>query len=149
METNFQKLKLVVEKHVHGIVLCVALAFVAKWLGSKVPILGSGTSAILLGIFCANGFGVSERSRKGVKFCESKVLELAVGCMGFNLSLTLLSGLGYKVLFGIVIAVLSALSVAYVLSRLCPGAKTLILLTLKKIEVFILLNLDIQKIKMV
>lgn len=111
-----------------GLLLCVVLGFTAKFIGSTIPLLGSGTSAILLGLTAGNLLTIPSSCRAGVRFCESKVLEFAVACMGFSLSLKLLGQLGWSASIIVVTAVSTALSVALLLRRWVKTPTTRILL---------------------
>jgi len=100
-----------------GILLCVLVGIAGRYLGHLLPVLGSATSAILIGLVVGNLFKLSERFNPGIRFCEKKVLELAVACMGFSLSLQLLSQLGWTAAAVILAAVVTGLSVAVILAR--------------------------------
>lgn len=111
-----------------GLLLCVVLGFTGKVIGSALPLLGSGTSAILLGLITGNLLTLPSTCRAGVRFCESKVLEFAVACMGFSLSLTLLGQLGWGASLIVITAVSTALSVAFLISKCVKAPTTRILL---------------------
>ena len=100
-----------------GIVLCALVGLGARYVGQALPALGSATSAILMGLIVGNLFKISEKFSPGIRFCEKKVLELAVACMGFSLSLQLLSQLGWTAVGVILAAVTTALGTAVILSR--------------------------------
>jgi uncharacterized integral membrane protein (TIGR00698 family) len=111
-----------------GLVLCVVLGLTANRVGSALPLLGSGTSAILLGLITGNLLSIPSTFRSGVRFCESRVLEFAVACMGFSLSLKLLGQLGWSASIVVVTAVSTALSVAFLIKRWVKTPTTRILL---------------------
>ncbi len=114
--------------HWPGLLLCIGLGIGGQLIGRALPLLGSGTSAILLGILVGNAFNLGNSYRPGIRFCESKVLEFAVACMGFSLSLQLLTNLHWTVGVAIISAVFVALIVALVLSQLTQGSKSIVML---------------------
>ena len=69
-----------------GILLCFLLGCLAIAVGKGLPLLGSATSAILLGIILGNIKSPGERFAPGIKWCEKTALEIAVVGMGFQLS---------------------------------------------------------------
>ena len=111
-----------------GLALCMILGFTAKLVGAALPLLGSGTSAILLGLTAGNLLTIPSTFRSGVRFCETKVLEFAVACMGFSLSLKLLGQLGWGASIVVVTAVSTALSVAFLISKCVKTPPTRLLL---------------------
>lgn len=111
-----------------GILLCALVGIAGRYLGHMVPALGSATSAILIGLVVGNLFKISERFKPGIRFCEKKVLELAVACMGFSLSLQLLSQLGWTAGAVILAAVTTALGMSVILARFVKMPSSTVLL---------------------
>ena len=116
------------KSYLPGVFLCALLGLAGRSLGQTLPALGSATSAILIGLVVGNLFKLSERFKPGIRFCEKKVLELAVACMGFSLSLQLLSSLGWTAALVILAAVSTALGMAVILSRFVKMPSSTVLL---------------------
>ncbi|MEC9464197.1 MAG: putative sulfate exporter family transporter, partial [Myxococcota bacterium] len=111
-----------------GILLCVVIGFTGRSLGSLLPALGGATCAIVLGVLVGNLIRLPGRFHAGVRFCESRVLEAAVACMGFGLSLTALGSLGWRAGAVVLLAVTAALGTAWLVARFTKLSKETVML---------------------
>lgn len=84
MEKIFQKAKGIIP----GFLVCVALALIARIIGSFVPTVGAATFAIFLGILAGNTFLDRPVMETGTKFSESRLLEYSIVLMGATLNLS-------------------------------------------------------------
>jgi len=87
------------KKIIPGILLCLIVAAASKLSAPLIPSLGDVSIAIILGVIIGNILPESGVTAQGIKFCEKKVLELAIVFMGFNLQLNTLGALGAKAFF--------------------------------------------------
>ena len=100
-----------------GVVLCVAIAAAATWLGLKAPLVGGPVFAILLGIVVGNALRIPDLNRPGIAFCSKKILQLAIIVLGGGLSLLQVYQTGAKSLAVMLTTLAAALLVAWVLGR--------------------------------
>lgn len=84
-------------------------------IASVIPLMGGALSALLLGL-CLGPFQ-PKRARAGVQFCEKTVLKIAVAGMGFQISLSQISAVGWSagaiILASISAAICTALFLAW------------------------------------
>jgi uncharacterized integral membrane protein (TIGR00698 family) len=86
-----------------GLIMCIIIAYISKFIGSYVPMIGGATLSILFGILIGNTLGKNKTYGKGTKFCESNLLSYSIVLLGGTLSIGTilklgLSGLGYIVI---------------------------------------------------
>lgn len=87
-----------------GLLLCLVIALIGRFLGYFFPSLGSGLFAILIGILVGNlPIGSNETLRPGVKFSESKLLYYSIVLLGATLTFHSLAEIGMTGLAYIVI----------------------------------------------
>lgn len=101
-----------------GIGLCVLLAACAMVIASLVPLMGGALSALLLGL-CLGPFQ-PKSARTGVQFCEKTVLKIAVAGMGFQISLSQLSAVGWSAGVIILASISAAIGTALILAWRSP-----------------------------
>ncbi len=77
-----------------GLIVCVIIGLVSKFLGTFVPALGGATIAILLGLLLGNTVLTQKRLYKGVRFSESNLLSYSIVLLGGTLSYTVILELG-------------------------------------------------------
>jgi len=70
---------------VPGIGACLAIALIAAWLGSRLPLIGGAVFAILIGILVANILRMAPVTKPGITFCSKKVLPGGDHCAGRRL----------------------------------------------------------------
>ena len=99
-------------KTVSGVVLCIVIGISAWGLGHFIP-LGAVTLAIILGLLVGNIAPIPAGAKKGIAFCEKKVLSAAIALLGFSLDYKVLLSLGFlplaAVLLGVPVTIFTAL----------------------------------------
>jgi uncharacterized integral membrane protein (TIGR00698 family) len=73
---------------VAGLVLAIAIAFGALWIGHAVPLVGGPVFGIVLGILVRNIFSPGVRFEPGIKFASKYVLQCSIIALGAGLSLS-------------------------------------------------------------
>lgn len=71
-----------------GFIACLVIAIMAQSIGLFVPQIGASLFAIILGIICGNTFLTNEKLTTGVRFSESKLLEISIALTGLTLNIT-------------------------------------------------------------
>ncbi|MBK1812258.1 putative sulfate exporter family transporter [Clostridium sp. YIM B02505] len=77
-----------------GLIICIIIACIGKFIGNYVPSLGGASIAIFLGILVGNTFGNKQVYTKGSKFAESDLLSYSIVLLGGTLSAQTLLKLG-------------------------------------------------------
>lgn len=78
-----------------GFLACLVIAWVAQMIGSQVPQIGAALFAILLGMACGNTFLNQKNLDVGVKFSESKLLEISIALTGLTLNVIEVMAIGW------------------------------------------------------
>lgn len=92
---NFMQNKLISFKEIFpGLIICIIIGLVAKYLGTFVPTLGGATIAILLGLVLGNTILNKPILHKGVRFSESNLLSYSIVLLGGTLSYQVILELG-------------------------------------------------------
>ncbi|MDO4431913.1 MAG: putative sulfate exporter family transporter [Aerococcaceae bacterium] len=89
----------------------------AYWIGQQFPVLGSSTSAILLGAILAQTPLKSHLNTSLIKKISSSLLKYAIIFLGLTLSFKTLSGIGFSALFVIVPVIFVAFATATLLGK--------------------------------
>lgn len=110
--------------HALGLGLTILLASMAFLLRLYIPGLGAVVLGLILGVVTGNLIPLPERFHAGIKFSSSKILEVAIVLMAFEVNLRELSKVGLPILFIVVVAVGFILFSTIQLSKRmsCPGA---------------------------
>ena len=77
-----------------GLIMCIIIAFVGKFIGNYVPSIGGASIAIFLGMLVGNTFGNKKIYAKGSKFSESNLLSYSIVLLGGTLSANTILQLG-------------------------------------------------------
>lgn len=77
-----------IKQNLLGILFAFAIALLANWLGTLLPIIGGAVFGILIGILINNSIGKPKSTVKGVTFTSKKILQWAIIMLGGGLSLT-------------------------------------------------------------
>lgn len=102
---------------VPGLVLAVALALCATFIGRVFPALGAAVSGILLGMVIRNTRGVSAVFYPGLRFGSGKILQWSIVMLGFGLSLQQIAKTGASSLLGIAVTIVVAFMSVWVLGK--------------------------------
>jgi len=107
-----------------GLLLCLAIAVPAWFLGKALPVIGGPVFGILMGILLANLFpallsgfkGFSYES--GIRLTSKKVLQLAVVLLGFEMNFAMIVKVGGQSLFVMLFTLTAAFVTASVAGKL-------------------------------
>lgn len=100
-----------------GILLCLAIAFAARYAGTLLPIVGGAVFGILFGIM-AGRFRRSDYFSSGIRFTGRKILQYSIILLGFDMKVTRVLAVGGQSLFVILFTLAAALLTAFFMSRL-------------------------------
>lgn len=104
-------------KNTAGILLCLAIAIPAWFLGKAVPVVGGPVFSILIGMIVTLFLKKKDPFKSGTTFVSKKVLQCAVVLLGFGLNLTVILQTGKQSLPIIVGTICTALLLAAILQR--------------------------------
>lgn len=100
-----------------GLLLAVAVALVAWWLGRLIPLIGGPVIGILLGIAVRNVAAPDARFTPGIAFAGKQVLQWSIVALGFGLSLTQVAKTGLESLSVTLVTLTVAFLSAWALGR--------------------------------
>ncbi|WP_426663003.1 YeiH family protein [Rhodanobacter aciditrophus] len=100
-----------------GLLLAVAIALAAWWLGRRLPLIGGPVIGILLGIAVRNLFSPDARFTPGIVFGGKQVLQWSIIALGFGLSLTQVAKTGLESLSVTLVTLTVAFLSAWALGR--------------------------------
>ncbi|MDO1528277.1 putative sulfate exporter family transporter [Fulvimonas sp. R45] len=100
-----------------GLLLAVAIALAAWWLGRLLPLVGGPVFGILLGIAVRNLFAPDARFTPGIAFGGKQVLQWSIIALGFGLSLTQVAKTGLESLSVTLVTLTVAFLSAWALGR--------------------------------
>lgn len=79
-----------------GLIICVVIAYLGKFMAIYMPSVGAGSLAIFIGMAVGNTFGNRKELSKGTKFSESNLLFYSIVLLGGTLSAQTLMKLGLR-----------------------------------------------------
>ena len=100
-----------------GLLLCLALAIPAWFLGKMFPLVGGAVIAILAGMIITMFIKDKTSFAPGIKFTSKKILQWAVILLGFGLNLHVILETGKQSLPIIVCTIATSLLIAYVMHK--------------------------------
>jgi len=100
-----------------GLLLAVAIALLAWWLGRLMPLIGGPVFGILLGIAVRNTVSPDARFTPGIAFGGKQVLQWSIIALGFGLSLTQVAKTGLESLSVTLVTLTVAFLSAWALGR--------------------------------
>lgn len=106
-----------IQKNWRGILLCLAIAVPAWFLGQLVPVVGGPVFAIIAGMIITLLFQKKDRFQSGITFTSKKILQYAVVLLGFGMNLTEILMRGKQSLPIILATITTSLVIAFVLSK--------------------------------
>lgn len=104
-------------KNTAGILLCLAIAIPAWFLGKAVPVVGGPVFSILISMIVTLFLKKKDSFKGGITFVSKKVLQCAVVLLGFGLNLTVILQTGKQSLPIIIGTISTALILAVILKR--------------------------------
>jgi uncharacterized integral membrane protein (TIGR00698 family) len=107
----------ILKDEVPGILLSLAVAVPAWFLGKKFPIIGGAVIAILLGMALETAVGKIQKYKPGIRFVSKKILQWAVILLGFGLNLNVILKTGKQSLPIILCTITTSLVIAFVLHK--------------------------------
>ena len=83
-------------KHIPGIILSAAIAFLACWIENILPIhlIGSAVIAMFIGMFLNHYLHNTTLFSDGLKFTSKKILKFAIILLGLSLNITTILHVG-------------------------------------------------------
>lgn len=106
-----------VKKNFKGLILCLAIAVPAYFLGKQFPIIGGAVISILAGMIVTVFIKDKSEFEPGIKFTSKKILQWAVILLGFGLNLNVIAKTGKQSLPIIVCTITISLVIAFILQK--------------------------------
>lgn len=106
-----------IQKNALGLVICLAIAIPAWFLGKLFPIVGGAVIAILMGMLISLFWTNKGKAAPGISFSSRQILQLAVVFLGFGLDLQVVLKTGLSSLPVIISTIGIALIVAFLLQK--------------------------------
>src|SRR3712207_4963196 len=110
---NLNKLKNKTLEILPGLLICIIIAFIGKFLGKLIPNVGAAPLAIFIGMFVGNTFGNKKIFAKGSKFSENNLLSYSIVLLGGTLSIKTILDLGISgvsfIILQMIITIISAI----------------------------------------
>ena len=100
-----------------GIIICIIIAIISKYLGEKFSTVGAATFAIFIGIIAGNTLFKIKKYDEGTKFAEKDLLNYAIVLMGANLDLKEILQLGFNGLSFVVLQMTLTIIATYWIGR--------------------------------
>lgn len=100
-----------------GILLTLAIAFPAWYMGKIFPVIGAPVFAILLGLFAAY-LPIKESYRPGINFTSKKILQLAIVFLGFGMNMMEIYKVGAQSLTIILSTISTSLIVSFIIAKM-------------------------------
>ncbi len=107
-----------VKRNWKGLLLCLAIAIPAWYLGRLVPVVGGPVFAILAGMVIALFLKDKGALQPGITFTSKKILQYAVVLLGFGMNLSAIVKTGWQSLPVIVATITTSLVISYGLYRM-------------------------------
>lgn len=80
-------MKKAVRSKIPGVLICIIIAVISSYLGSRIPLIGGPVFALLLGILLNLFIGSDKRLKEGLDFTSKRSLKLAIVLMGFSFTI--------------------------------------------------------------
>lgn len=108
----------VLKQYLPGIFLAVVITVLAKFISGLIPVLGLVLGALLIGMIAGN-LPINLKSfTTGLKFSESRILELAIVLIGFGIDTNNLTNLNASLIIFIVAMILGVVLLSILLGKL-------------------------------
>ena len=101
-----------------GILLCLALAVLAWFIGQSLPMVGGPIIGILTGLIITNIWKAQDTFTKGIKISSKRVLQMAIVLFGFQMNLSTVFAMGRDSILLIIAVIITAFLVVYFLGTL-------------------------------
>ncbi len=103
----FKRVKDTADSFLPGLALAVAIAVLAWFAGSRLPIIGAAVFALVFGV-AVGQFYKPQRASSGLAFAGKKVLQYAIVLLGFEMQITRVLIVGSRSLSVLLFTVLAA-----------------------------------------
>ncbi|HSQ87678.1 YeiH family protein [Romboutsia sp.] len=100
-----------------GLIICIIIAGIGKFIGNYIPTIGGASIAIFMGMAVGNTFGNEKIYAKGSKFAESNLLSYSIVLLGGTLSAQTILKLGVSGVVFIVLQMLTTITVAILIGK--------------------------------
>lgn len=100
-----------------GLIICIIIAFIGKFIGNYIPSIGGASIAIFIGIGVGNTFGNKKIYAKGSKFAESDLLSYSIVLLGGTLGAQTILKLGGSGVIFIVLQMLITIVSALLIGK--------------------------------
>lgn len=105
-----------IKKNYAGVLLCLAIAIPAYFLGQRFPVIGGPVFSIFIGMIIAL-FKRKECFSAGITFTSKKILQYAVILLGFGMNLGVIAQVGAKSFPVIVSTIATSLIISFILCK--------------------------------
>ena len=106
-----------IKKYIKGLLLISLIVCISIFLSSYLYI-GSISIAIISGIIINYFFNLDKSFNDGINFSEKKLLSVAIVFMGASLNLSILSAIGTKVIFIIILIIIVAIFSSLIIGKI-------------------------------
>ncbi|MCS5422469.1 MULTISPECIES: YeiH family protein [Psychrilyobacter] len=113
---------------ISGLTACVIIGMLAKLASVILPLVGSTSLAIIIGIIAGNTLAKDKKYIPGVKFAEKTILPGAIMLLGATLHLSAITSLGIKGIFFILLEISLVIGINLVIGRSLGFSKNFSLL---------------------
>ena len=100
-----------------GLIICIIIACIGKFIGRYIPNIGGASLAIFIGMAVGNTFGNKKIYAKGSKFAESNLLAYSIVLLGGTLSAGTILKLGFSGVVFIVIQMIITITFAILIGK--------------------------------
>jgi uncharacterized integral membrane protein (TIGR00698 family) len=100
-----------------GLIVCLVLAYAARYAGTRLPIIGGAVFGILFGMVA----GRSKRPEScapGIRFTGRKILQYSIILLGFDMNVTRILVVGGQSLFVILFTLIATFLTAFLMAKL-------------------------------
>jgi uncharacterized integral membrane protein (TIGR00698 family) len=94
IHNNFSKKLNELVEILPGLMMCIIISIIGKFIGNYVPSIGAASISIFIGMLFGNTFGTKKIYANGSKFAESNLLSYSIVLLGGTLSAQTLMKLG-------------------------------------------------------
>ena len=113
---------------ISGLIVCVIIGILAKFTYIFLPLIGSTSLAIIIGIIAGNTLAKDKKYLPGVKFSEKTILAGAIMLLGATLHLSAIVSLGIKGIIFILSEISLVMGINIVIGRFLGFSKNFSLL---------------------
>lgn len=113
-----QPIMKMIKENVKGLLLCLAIAIPAWFLGKQFPVIGGPVIAIILGMILSLLIKDKTPFATGIKFTSKKILQYAVILLGFGMNLSVVLQTGLQSLPIIIATIATSLVMTFVMSKI-------------------------------